>query len=286
MSELVSVIVPVLNGSSTLPGLLGSLERQDYRGEWEVIVADNGSVDRSPDVATRWRDRLPGLRIVDASGRRGASHARNVGAREARGWFAAFTDHDDEADPAWLRALVEGAGAAAIVAGRCDFERLNDRVRRSWYGNRTMDRPPRALGFLPFASGSNLGIHAEALRSLGGWDESLYQGHDIDLSWRAQLAGFPIAFAPGAIVYRRHRATLAAFARQQFSYGIASAGLHRRYRAHLQPSPLVSLRALGYTALTALDLLGPAERRGRWVGVAARRLGMLAGTIREGVLSA
>ena len=194
---LVSVVVPVLNGSSLLPGLLQSLEKQTYDGEWEVIVADNGSADGSPDVARQWKDRLPGLRVLDASGRRGASHARNVGVGAARGWFLAFLDHDDEADPAWLRALVERAGAAPLVAGRCDFERLNDRVRRAWYSNRTMDRLPRALGFLPFVSSSNLGMSAEALRRLGGWDESLVSGHDVDLSWRAQLAGFPIAFAPG-----------------------------------------------------------------------------------------
>jgi len=282
MKPAVSVIVPVLNGAATLPRLLSSLERQTYRGEWEVIVADNGSVDGTSNVAARWESRLPGFRVVYATARRGVSHARNAGAAAAGGRFLAFIDHDDEADPEWLRELVQAARSATMVAGRYDFKRLNDSVRRAWYGNRAHDRVPRALSFLPFASGGNLGIEAEGLRRIGGWDESLdFGGEDIDLSWRVQLAGDRLAFAPGAVVYKRHRSTLGALARQQFWYGAGGASLYRRHRVHLQPRALVSLRAWGYVALTSPDLLGPSDRRGRWVAVAAHQLGWVVGNVRH-----
>src|SRR5579875_3680549 len=66
--RLVSVIIPVRNAAKTLGETLGGLARQDYRGQWEVIVADNGSSDRPGEVVSEWYGRLPGLRLVHADG--------------------------------------------------------------------------------------------------------------------------------------------------------------------------------------------------------------------------
>lgn len=283
--DAVSVIVPTLNGAGTLPVLLESLERQDYEGPWEVIVADNGSSDGSRELLARWSGRLPGLRVVDASGRRGVSHARNAGGRAARGWLLAFIDQDDQADPGWLRALAAAAGPSALLAGRVELEKLNDPVVRAWYEPTPPSPSKSNHRFLPIALGGNTAVPADVLRSVGGWDESLVGGgEDVDLSWRLQLAGHPLVFVPDAVIHKRRRQTLGELARQQFSSGAASAGVYKRFRSHLRPQPpMSSLRAWGGIALTAGDLLGPAERRGRWVAVAARRLGRLVGSVREGV---
>src|SRR5204862_175427 len=78
--RLVSVLIPVRNAARLLPDQLNALAAQDYDGPWEVVVADNGSSDGSASVARRLAGRLPSLRVVDASGRRGAGPARNAGA--------------------------------------------------------------------------------------------------------------------------------------------------------------------------------------------------------------
>src|SRR3712207_4277359 len=80
-----SVVIPCLNAASTIAVQLAALSRQSWPGEWEVIVADNGSTDRSRRIAESYGDRLPGLRVVDASDRRGQAHARNLGAAAATG---------------------------------------------------------------------------------------------------------------------------------------------------------------------------------------------------------
>jgi Glycosyl transferase family 2 len=85
--DRISVIVPARDPAATIGGQLAALAAQRYEGSWEVIVADNGSADAT--VADRWIGRIPGLRVVDASGRRGASHARNVGIAASRGDFLA-----------------------------------------------------------------------------------------------------------------------------------------------------------------------------------------------------
>ena len=85
--QLVSVIMPVRNGSESLARQLEALRGQTYGGPWELIVADNGSVDDTPSVAEEFAGRVPGLRVVDASGRPGIGAARNAGAAAARGSF-------------------------------------------------------------------------------------------------------------------------------------------------------------------------------------------------------
>ena len=78
-----SVILPCFNASATIGHQLDALTAQRWDKRWEVIVADNGSTDASRTVAESYKDRLD-LRVVDASDRKGASHARNVGASAAR----------------------------------------------------------------------------------------------------------------------------------------------------------------------------------------------------------
>src|SRR6266545_10527 len=100
-----SVVVPCFNSAKTIAIQLEALANQTWSEPWEVIVADNGSTDSSVAIAESYKKRLPHLRIVDASDRRGAGHARNVGAAAAAGDLLAFCDADDEVAPGWLSAM-------------------------------------------------------------------------------------------------------------------------------------------------------------------------------------
>ncbi|HKV06504.1 MAG TPA: glycosyltransferase family A protein, partial [Thermoanaerobaculia bacterium] len=127
-----SVVIPCLNAADTLGVQLEALAGQSWPGEWEVIVADNGSTDGSREVVERYRDRLPNLRLVDASDKRGQAHARNVGAAAATGEAFLFCDADDEVAPGWLAALGRVLEDREFVACRYDNEKLNPEwVRRT-----------------------------------------------------------------------------------------------------------------------------------------------------------
>src|SRR5689334_1914994 len=78
-----SVVIPCLNAAATLGVQLEALIGQSWPGGWEVIVADNGSTDGSREIVESYRGRLPDLKLVDASDRRGQAHARNLGAAAA-----------------------------------------------------------------------------------------------------------------------------------------------------------------------------------------------------------
>jgi glycosyltransferase involved in cell wall biosynthesis len=87
---LVSCIVPVYNGEKYLAEALDSILRQSYR-PIEIIVADDGSTDRSAAIAKQYAPIVRYLRQLNA----GPAAARNQGLGAAQGEFIAFLDADD-----------------------------------------------------------------------------------------------------------------------------------------------------------------------------------------------
>jgi hypothetical protein len=141
-------------------------------------------------------------------------------------------------------------------------------------------------GFLPYASGGNLGVWTSVAREIG-WDERFVFGSsDQDFAWRAQLAGYRLAFAPDALVQLRFRRSLVALARQYYRYGRSGAQLHRAFRDAGIPKPdnRDALRRWYRLAVQLPDLWASRERRGNWIRIAAFRLGRLVGSYRDRAL--
>lgn len=280
---LVSVVVPTRSEARALATQLDCLASQQYSGNWEVVIADNGSNDDSVSVARRAAKRFHRLVIVDASSRPGACHARNAGSKAAKGDLLVFCDADDEVAPGWLAAMASAAGDYDLLGGWLDRDALNEGVERSWRPFRAAsDDLPVALGFQPYAPSGNCAIWRDTLEAVGGWNESYRACTDVELSWRALRAGRRIGFVSNAVVRYRFRATLPGLARQFFRLGRAEAQLFGDFRVD-------GLRRNGREALLswawiAVNLPGGAfsrRRRGFWVRVTARRLGRLWGSARS-----
>ena len=124
-SVKLSVIIPCYNGAKTIAVQLEALAFQQWSEPWEVIIADNGSTDDSIAIVERYRHRLPHLRIVDASARKGQPYALNVGAQAASGEALVFCDADDEVGPGWLAAMGEALSKYDFVACRFETKKLN-----------------------------------------------------------------------------------------------------------------------------------------------------------------
>ena len=283
---LVSVVVPVLDERDGLEAQLHALAAQEASWPFEVVVADNGSGDGSRELAEEWAAAGERRAVVDASRRRGPGAARNAGAEHARGDLLAFCDADDVVAPGWIEAIAAAAADADLVAGRISEARLNGPLPRAWHGRPPQAAPPRALGFLPFASGSNCAMWADWFEHLGGFDDRLMAGEDIDLSWRAQLDGVRLAFAPDAVVERRYRAGLPALARQHYRYGRAYAGLYTRFRHRglRRPPARAFAHECHWLAANAARAARDVRTRGVWVRRAAERAGRLAGSAENRVL--
>ena len=286
--ELISVVIPVLNSATTLPLQLDALASQQYEGAWEVIVSDNGSTDGSAIIARNWIARLPGLKVVDASARRGTNYARNVGVSAARGDFLAFCDADDEVAPGWLTTLAQAARHGDMVGGWVDEESLNDEITKSWRPPwMPRDRLPVILDFLPFALSANCGIWTAVLQAVGGWNEDYIQGGtEVDLSWRVQLAAYRLYFAPQAIVRYRFRRSLPALLYQFYRYGRAHPQLYHAFRSYgaRRGSFREACRIWTWLLLYMRKLMRGRAQRGFWLRLVAYHWGHVWGSIRHGVL--
>jgi hypothetical protein len=90
---------------------------------------------------------------------------------------------------------------------------------------------------LPHAGGGNMGIHRDDFRRVGGFDPTIRWLEDTDFSWRAQLAGVPLAFCADVVVHVRLRQTFRSMYVQGRQYGLAHALLEERYGCPAPSAP-------------------------------------------------
>jgi len=274
--EPVTVVMPVRNGARLIGEQLAALAAQSHPGDWRIIVADNGSTDGTVACVKAWRDRLPRLELVDAGGRRGAAHARNVAAARVQTALIAMCDADDVAAPDWLSGLVRAARDADLVGGAIAAFDTDDLPPLGWP---PQDGLPVALGFLPYALGNNCCARTSTLRSLGGWNEAFVGGaEDVELSWRMQLLGHRLKFAADAVMRYRSRTSQWEVCSQYFHRGRTDLLLERNFAGHGLPGGrrLVDLRRWAWLATHCADVT-VRRRRLRWLASAALAAGHLAG---------
>lgn len=255
----VTVVVCAFNEERTIGACLDSVLASSYP-DLEVIVCDDGSMDRTAEVVAERPVRLHRL------DHRGLSMARNAGVDAATGEVVAFLDADATCHPDWPYHLVlsldEGNVAATggpnlPVAGVGLVERAI--AHCPGQASEVLLGPRRA----EHVPGCNMAFRKDVLVDLGGFDARYTAaGDDVDLCWRILDAEKEIGFSAAAQVDHHRRATVRGFLRQQRGYGRAErllAGTHRhrlnvlgqaRWRGFVYgPTPLLPslLRSTVYT---------------------------------------
>lgn len=283
--ELVSVVLPVRDGAGTIDQQLAALAVQDYPGPWELVVSDNGCTDDTRAHVLSWVGAFPAeIRIVDSPDVRGVAHARNVGIAASRGEYVLICDADDEVHQGWIRGLVGGLRHHSIVTGAGDRATLNDAHVHEWMGLGPVTTEPEiGYGFLPYASGGNLGIRRNLIEQLGGFDESLRRAEDIDWSWRAHYAGHQVHFVPDAVISYRMRTEILQMALTRFKGGQVEPMLYRRHRVRgmARASNSEVLAEYRWLFRNASRARTDPDFRYSWVAMVAKRAGRLVGSIRH-----
>jgi GT2 family glycosyltransferase len=224
-SPLFSVIIPNWNGAHHLPTCLESLRKQTYPC-LEVVVVDNDSEDESLQVLEA---QYPEVTVVALEENRGYAGGVNVGIEAAAGEVLAILNNDTEADSRWLEELWAAlerhpqAGSATskilLFDQREIFNSAGDLFtvrgvplnRGVWEEDRgQFDREEPV--FSP--CGGACAIRRTLLADLASkgqgppFDEEFFAYcEDVDLGWRAQLAGYACIYVPTAVVYHRLSAT-------------------------------------------------------------------------------
>jgi len=214
-----SVIIPNWNGERHLPTCLDALRQQTLR-DFETIVVDNASSDGSVRLMS---DSYPEVQVITLGENRFFSGAVNTGIAAATGEVIALLNNDTEADANWLLELKKGldahpeAGLAAskllLFDRRTVIHSAGDFYQKDGVpGNRGVwqeDNGQYDQSIWTFsACGAAAAYRRSMLDQIGVLDEDFYgYCEDVDLAFRAQLAGYRCLFVPTAIVYHRLSAT-------------------------------------------------------------------------------
>lgn len=286
-SPVLTVVLITRNGARTIEGQLGAVLSQEWDRPWEFLVVDNESDDDTPGIVARWMEDHPRLRTVRSAGVRSVAAARNTGARESRGTYVTIVDDDDLVGEGWLSAVGDAVLEHDYVVSRLDITELNDAVVR-----RARRTPAQSTGVdtwcgLPVASGATIVVRRDWFLEIGGNDETLRAGEDIDFCIRLHQAhGVGPTFVPEAVYHYRLRGDIRSSWRQGVHYGKCDPTIYRRHRSHLTAPPrsLDAVREWGRLLLTApLCAFDPA-RRLRWTYRAGIRAGRVVGSIRNRVV--
>jgi len=219
----------------------------------DALIDANHVLDRG-----RLRDRAS---VVDATAKRGPSFARNSGVNAANADKLLFCDADDVVDLPWVQELCDALDESDIAIGVHKYDAINtESSARGWVVDQEL---PSRFGHLPFGSSSAMGVRGDVFARIGGFDESLRCGEDLDLCWRAQYSGATIALAPDATIQYRLRPGIGTQFVQTFRYGIGDAQLMRRHRKQgARRSLAQGLKAiLGMVHHSIGIIFGPARQR-------------------------
>lgn len=281
--KMFSVIIPNWNGKHFLGSCLYALERQTYRN-LEVIVADNASDDGSQDFI---RQNYPSVKLIQLPDNRGFTGACNAGIEASEGAYAALLNNDTEVDSNWVAAVVrafEQHPEVGIVASKMLLYEKRDHLHTAGdyftvdgrAGNRGVWEKDEGQydheEYVFSACGGSSAYRRTMLERIGFLDDDFFFSmEDVDLAWRAQLAGWRCLYTPEAIVYHHLAATGGDITASYFDGRNSIFVLAKNYPIELwRQYRWLILKAQFHQAIQALR---------NWRGKAARaRLkGMLAG---------
>ena len=222
----VSVVICAYNAEDTLADCLDGATTIDYP-DYEVLVVDDGSTDRTAAIASRYD-----VRVISTPNR-GLSHARNTGLEAAGGSIVAYVDADARPDRDWLTHLAiafeetghAGVGGPNVAPGGDGW--IADCVENAPGGPVHVLLSDDEAEHIP---GCNMAFRRKALEAIGGFDPRFrVAGDDVDVCWRIQAAGMTLGYSPVALVWHHPRSTIRAYWRQQVGYGRAEALLEEKW---------------------------------------------------------
>ena len=218
----VTVVVPAKSGADAVQSVL------DAAPGVPAIVIDDGS----PEPLAARLHHNADLRVLRNATSLGPATARNQGARLATTRWVAFCDADILAPSQWIDALLPYAADNLAVAPRIITAAEETAAGRFERAVCALDMgevpgyvsPTGVLSYLPSAA---LLVERAGFLALGGFDETMTVGEDVDLSWRAASAG--VYYEPAVVLEHRPRARLTDALSRRAVYGRSAAALSEKH---------------------------------------------------------
>jgi cellulose synthase/poly-beta-1,6-N-acetylglucosamine synthase-like glycosyltransferase len=246
----VTVVVPAYNSAATISPCIESLLAQDYPPErYEIIVVDNNSTDETAALVEEYPVQLVFETAIQTPGA-----ARNRGLGLSAAEITAFIDSDCIAAKDWLRSLVRPFQdpAVGVVGCRIDSQIADSGLVEAFLAQVNIITEEHFPPLEPkgFPAGA-VAYRRSALDRVGSFDIFMQASEDVDLAWRVQAyGGYKGVYVAEAVVYNKHRSTLAGMFHQFRRYGFSGIVLATRYRGETfhRRTPASQLRLMARQA--------------------------------------
>jgi uncharacterized repeat protein (TIGR01451 family) len=256
----VSVIVPAYNEEVHIASCLESIQKQDYKGDMEVIVVNDGSTDRTAEIASKYP-----INLVDLRTNVGKANALNVGIERSKGDILIFSDSDSELDSSAVRLLVnslEEHPDAGAVAGNIyinDIEGKNTFLKRfqmiEYYTDQEISRHLQSLsGNVLVCPGPLFAVRREIAEKTMFNDRSVIE--DADFTIGILQGNRKVLREPQAKAYTDAPLSLKSWFNQRKRWWYGNLQLWRIHNGWARKNPWMLFTYFGFiTGLISLILL-------------------------------
>jgi cellulose synthase/poly-beta-1,6-N-acetylglucosamine synthase-like glycosyltransferase len=218
IADMVTVIIPAFNAEKAISRCLDALTGQNYSGELEIIVIDDGSTDSTPDIVSQYK-RVQLVRQKNA----GPASARNKGASAARGDIILFTDSDCVPEQNWISEMlrpfhedreVVGVKGAYKTRQREITARFVQLEYEDKYNYMLKDK------YIDFIDTYSAGFRKNIFLEMNGYDTAfpVACAEDVELSYRMSNRGHKMVFNPDAVVYHTHPDRLIDYLKKKYKF--------------------------------------------------------------------
>jgi glycosyltransferase involved in cell wall biosynthesis len=213
----VAIVIPTYNSATTILQSIEACLRQEYEGEIEVIVVDDGSTDQTSSMLSQYSN-VHFIRQRNC----GPAKARNTGWKSSKSDLICFTDSDCVPHPHWVRDFIPSFENQQVGGVGGSYNILNHEFllakciqEEIYYRHKYMPKKAAFLGSY------NACFRRKILEQVGGFDESfrMASGEDNDLSYKVSNLGYTLIFDPHNTVGHYHPTKLWKYYRRQLSHG-------------------------------------------------------------------
>jgi hypothetical protein len=184
VNPAITVLIPVFNRERFVDEAIRSVVDQDF-GDFELLLVDDGSTDRTPAVIEAWKNRDPRVVVVTSPTNQGIPAALNLGLAHARAKYVARLDSDDLMMPRRLAgqaAVLDARPEVTLVSSAYDIVDLDGTRLATWAG----DDPPEVTAFLlnffnAVGGGGQVMFRLADVLEEGGYSPRYPSSEDYDL---------------------------------------------------------------------------------------------------------
>jgi len=260
MNISISVIVPVYNRPEEIRELLQSLLEQDFKGDYEVVIVEDGSVGRSDQVVEKFKGQLNISYYFKEN--TGPGDSRNFGMQKAKGNYFIILDSDCILPQQYLTEVHKElqnnfthcfGGPDAADQSFTTVQKAINYVMTSFFTTGGIRGGSTSVGkFQPRSF--NMGISSKAFKKVGGFGQ-IHPGEDPDLTFRIWKGGFESRLFPKAFVYHKRRMDWSRFFIQVNKFGMVRPILNKWHPGTAKPTywfPTLFMLALVGSAIIAV----------------------------------